>query len=237
MDDDKKQKHMSPVLFMILFIVGSYVLFYLFNIFAAVMPSRMTYSEHKTAVRNLINNTYPNYEIETINLQYSDWSSTVRAADGDHTPESAEVVIEKGEDKLYIYCTQTLDIWHIKEAIPMSGSQVPNGVYFGEFEITNIGSAVNIEEHIKERNYWVIPDENGNDYHKSGGTDWYYSLKKCNKIYKTIDGKVYFFNKDTNTWDLSVIPYSDLVHYGNYTEITKEEAQQILSKYASYTEE
>ena len=236
------KKYILPIILLLiaLFIAIVMILLFIVSIGVAlyIPESSLSLDEHRALVKELINQNYPDYNISSIELQYTDWSSTIRTADENHTPKKALVLIEKEDNQIDVYCEMHMNKWYISESIPKSGSLVPNDVYFAEFRIENIGKAANMDELIKERKYWIITGETGKGYTKiNSGSDWYYSLKHCENLYKTVDGKVYQFNKDTNDWEISDIPYSNLVHYANYTEITKDYALEILRKYSSYTGE
>lgn len=208
----------------------------LFSIIVLILIfSNTSLSKDREAVLKIINKKYYSYEVKDLQLEYVDWSSTVRSADENHNATRATAIIENEEEQITLHFKKTFNIWSISSSEPNYGPNIPNEVYFVEEGYTNVGKAVDIDKHIKGR--WVIPDENGNLYKKEGdATNWYYSFKECEKIYKTKDGYVYVFNKESSNWEKTTKTYADLCYYGNYEKVTKEYAIEIIEKFSSYRE-
>ena len=182
----------------------------------------------------VINRKYPSYQIVTLTPEYTDWSSSVREADDYHKPESATVVIKNKEEQRTIHFYKHFGIWRILKDAPDYGNNVPDDVYFMEASISHIGKKSNIDEEIK--GLWIIPNENGELYQKEGGEDWYYSYRLIHQIYKTENGSVYMLNKENFEWEPTDLAYSYLDYYGNYTRISKDEAENIISTYRNNNE-
>lgn len=211
------------------------VVILLIIIVSILISSNTSLSKDREAVIKIINKKYYSYEVKDLQLEYVDWSSTVRSADGYHNATSATAIIENEEEQITLHFKKTFNIWHISSSYPNYGPNIPNEVYFVNMGYQNIGRAIDIDKYIK--GCWVIPDENGNLYTKQGdATDWYYSFKECKNIYKTKDGSVYVFNKEISDWEESTVTYADLCYYGNYESVTKEYAIEIIEKFSSYRE-
>ncbi len=201
-----------------------------------LIPSNTSLSEDREAITNIVNKKYHSYEVKDLQLEYVDWYSSVRIADEDNSATRATAIIENEEEQITLYFEKNhFNGWRISRSEPNYGPNVPNGVYFVEMNYVSVGQKVDIDEHIKD--YWVIPDENGNLYEKTGdATNWNYSFKECKNIYKTKDGYVYVFNKEISDWEESTKTYADLRYYGNYENVTKEYAIEIIEKISSYRE-
>ena len=189
-------------------------------------------------ITKIINKKYNLYEIKDISLEYIDWSSTVSDAEAKgHKATQATVIIANEEEQMTIRLKKTFNLWFITNANYDYGNNVANDIYFVEETWSNLGKAIDIENHIKLNNLWIIPDKDGNLYTKSGnGDNWYYSYKYYKNIYKTQNGYVYVFDKENSDWKKSDEKYSDMLYYSNYTKIDKEEAVAILKKYSSYVD-
>ena len=187
-------------------------------------------------ITKIINKKYNMYEIKDIKLEYVDWSSSVRDAEKyNHKATEATAIIANKEDQITIRFKKQFNLWFITSANYDYGKNVDNDIYFVEEENSSIGRAADIEEYIK--NIWIIPDKNGNMYTKVGDVNsWYYSINYYANIYKTQNGYVYLFDKNNLDWEKTNKKYSDMVYYGNYKRINKEEAIEILKKYSSYEE-
>lgn len=193
-------------------------------------------SQDRESVTNIINKEYSSYEIKDLQLEYVDFYSTIRTADENHSATRATAIIENEEEQITLHFKKNyFNIWSISSSEPNYGSNVSDEVYFVYMYYHSVGKKVDIDEHIK--NYWVVPDEDGNLYNKLGSDEnWYYSFKECKEIYKTKDGYVYVFNKEISDWEKSTETYADLCYYGNYEQVTKEYAIEIIEKYSSYRE-
>lgn len=222
------------ILTVLLSIIGI-ILILSVTVFPAIRSLTTSLSENREAVINVINRRYKDYEIKDLKLSYVDWSRTIREADEHHIPTKATVIIENENEQLTIRLEKNyFNNWKIKSANPNYGPNVPNDVYFVKINGSSIGKAKDINEYVKK--VWAIPDEKGNLYKKEGsGSNWYYSVNVYSEIYKTKDGYVYEFNKETSGWKKSNKNYDYLCTYG-YKKISKDEAIKILEKYSSYRE-
>ena len=188
------------------------------------------------SITGVVSKAYPDYEIKNVELFYVDFYSTIRPADDEHKPTEATVTIQKDDEVRTIYLKKEFRSWKIISDSPDSGPNMPNGDYYAEINIINVGQAVNMEEHIKEEKYWVIPRD-GKDYEVFGDdNDFYYSVIVCENIYKIMNNSVYEFDKKESKWVKSTRKLSEIQYYANYEKITKKEAQELLKKYASYKE-
>lgn len=183
-------------------------------------------------INRIIENDYPEYKITDVKYEYTDFYSSIRPADKENPPTLATITIKKDEEERIIYLEKYLFVWKITEDNVNSGSNIPNDQYFFKRYSTTVRSDVNIEEHIRSNKYWVIPDENGNDYHRLSSGN--YSLYICEKIYKTENHVVFEYNEDEENWVISSVSYSNLLYYGNYEEVAKSDALNLIKKYSSY---
>ena len=182
----------------------------------------------------IIKRKYPSYQIISLEPEYTDWSSTVCEADDHHNPETATVVIKNEEEQRTIHFDKHFGLWRISKNEPDYGKNVPDDVYFVETTSGNAGKNTDIEEYIKE--IWIIPYENGELYKKVGEEDWYYSYRCILNMYRTENGSVYVLNKDSLEWETADLAYSYLDYYGNYSKISKDEAENIISTYRNNNE-
>ena len=124
-------------------------------------------------VTRMIQRKYPGYQIVSLTMQYADWSSTIRKANEENRATSAEAVIRNHEEQRTLHFRSHLRIWRITHDTPDSGKNIPDEAYFMHDNWGAVGQKLDIDESIRQA--WVIPDENGNLYHKSSGKNWYYS--------------------------------------------------------------
>lgn len=217
-------------------LVGLFILGLLFNPY--MLQGQYSLEKDKQNVVQVVKKEYPSYEIDTVYMTYTDFFSTVTEADNSNVATSATVTIENSTERITIHLMKDnhlfFSTWRIESANPDSGPNIPDDVYFIEMNYRNVGKAVNMDEYVK--NLWIIPYEDGSLYKKSGTSDWYYSTKVCDNIYKTSGGKVYVFDKQNSDWEESDETYSRLNYYGNYQKISKEEALNIIEKYSDYRE-
>ena len=217
-------------------LIGLFVLVLVFDPYMLQKPYSLEKDEQNVA--QVVKKEYPSYEVKSVRLTYTDFFSTVVEADKDHVATSATATAENDTERITIHLMKDsfilFSVWRIESANPDSGPNIPDDVYFIEMNYRSIGKAVNIDEHIK--GLWIIPYEDGSLYKKAGVSDWYYSIKVCDNIYKTSGGKIYVFNKQTSDWEESNETYSRLNYYGNYQKISKEEALDIIEKYSDYRE-
>lgn len=199
------------------------ILLALFNAFIS------TTEFSKKRIKAIIKIKHPSYQIITLTPEYSDWSSTVCEADDYNNPEFATVVIKNEEEQRTIYLDKNFGIWTITNDEPDYGKNVPDDVYFIEKNCAHVGKRTDIEEEIKS--VWIIPDENGEPYQKSGGDDWYYSYHYIENMYKTKNGNIYILNKSSLEWERTDFKYSYMVYYANYQNISKDEAEKLISGY------
>lgn len=194
---------------------------------------RMSTKTSKKKVLRILRRKYPDYEIDELIMTYADWSSTIKAADEDDKDikaSGAEAVIRNNIEQRTLHFSKTFGIWRITNDVPDTGPNVPEGAYFVTKSYGAVGPAIDIDEYIK--GCWIIPDKNGDAYHKVGSDDiWHYSIHYVSSIYKVENGKVYELNKDTFIWELTERTYSEMDYYGNYDPITKEEAEEIIRTY------
>lgn len=240
----EKKSSKAPVIITIIVValialpvIGLFVLGLLFNPYMLQGPYSL--EKDKQNVIQVVKKEYPSYEINTVYMTYTDFFSTVvEADDNSNVATSATVTAENNTERITIHLMKDnhlfFSTWRVESANPDSGPNIPDDVYFIEMNYRSVGKAVDIDEHIKK--LWVIPYEDGSLYKKAGVSDWYYSVKVCDNIYKTSGGKVYVFNKQDSDWEESDETYSGLNYYGNYQKISKEEALDIIEKYSDYRE-
>lgn len=217
------------IMFLLLFLM--YLMFITYLDVASEIPLQV----NRDKIINIIDRKYDSYEIESLELEYVDWSSTVSTAEEGDIPTRATVVIKNEEEERELHFEKNIFGWRITDSNPLFGKNVPNGIYYIDVDYANVGKLVDIEEEMK--NCWVIPDKDGTLYTKVGDDeDWYYSFKVYEDIYKTMDGYVYVFNRENVEWEKSEETYADMEYYSNYDRIEKSEAVDILEKYSSYKE-
>lgn len=198
------------------------------------ISSKIPLQVHRDKISKIINKKYGSYEIESLELEYVDWSSTVREAEEGDRPTSATVLIKNNEEQRKLHFEKEFFGWKMTYSDPLYGKNVPNGIYYIDVDWHNVGKLIDIEECM--RNNWVMPYD-GEMYSKVGDDeDWYYSYKVCENIYKTMDGYVYVFNKEISDWEKSEESYADMEYYGNYDRIEKSYAAELLKKYSGYEE-
>ena len=204
------------------------------------MPANISNYIDSKIITTIIKIKYPKYDINSLKLHYVDWSSSVRTIDEHHkyhkATEATAIIINNDEQRT-IRFEKFLIIWYISFNKPDYGQNVPDDIYLLETGGHAIGQAVDIEKYISESKEWIVTDENGNKYKKSGNDNsWYYIVNTYKEIYKTKNGKIYIFNKDVSNWELSSKSYSELTYFSNYKIIDKTKAIEILEKYSSYRE-
>lgn len=228
-------KKVGFVVFTILALIGLIGLF--LTIKELMEPASVSLIKDREEIKKLMNQSYPSHEVVHIELEYTDWSSTVAKVDKYNKATSAIVALENNEEQRMVFLKKKFLWWTIYKSYPNSGPNIPNDLYFVEMNTKNVGRAVDdIEKYIEKGGYWIIPEE-GKNYKIYGTEDsWYYSFKYCENIYKTKDGKVYIFNKEKADWEESTETYSRLCYFSNFDEVDKEYALQIIKKYSSYQE-
>lgn len=224
----KKLLKIIGILFLLLFLMVLIVIVYY------DVTSKIPLQVERDKICEIINKEYESYEVESLELEYVDWSSTVQTAEEGDRPTEATVIIKNDEEQRELHFDKNLFTWKITSSEPLYGKNVPNGVYYIEVDWHNVGKLVDIEECMK--NNWVMPYD-GKMYSKVGDDeDWYYSYKVCENIYKTMDGYVYVFNKEISDWEKSENTYAHMEYYGNYDRIEKDYAAELLKQYSSYEE-
>ena len=216
--------------------IGFLLVFLVILMFIAYyeISSKIPLQVHRDKIIGIINKKYDSYEIESLELEYVDWSSTVREAEDGDIPTRATVFIKNDEEERMLYFETDFLVWKMKSSEPLYGKNVPNGIYYIDIDWHNVGKLVDIEECIK--NNWVMPYD-GELYSKVGDDEnWYYSYQVCENIYKTMDGYVYIFDKENSNWARAEETYADMEFYGNYDRIDKSYAQELLKKYSNYEE-
>ena len=137
----------------------------------------------------IIRRKYPAYDIESLTTLYSDWSSTIRETDKYNKATMAKAIISGNDETRTLHFKLRYRMWHITHDAPDGGRNVPDGEYYMEDNVAAVGKRIDINESVKHS--WVIPDENGELYHKVGTDEnWYYSYHYIRNIYKTGDGGV-----------------------------------------------
>lgn len=236
---EKKLKNKNKILnvlipaIVIITIIGGYFLL------KQIEPSAALLEKDKETITKIINEKYPSYDIKSFGLYSVNFFSSRVPADEEHKAIEATIIIKNEIEQRTIKFDKNYFKWSILSDEPDYGPNVPNNIYFIDRQYETAGKTVDIEEYIKEYNYLVIPDENGNYYKKSGqDKEWYYSFEYCRNIFKTKDGKVYIFNKENLDWEVSNIEYSSLCYYsGNYEKVDKNIVINILERYSSYKEQ
>jgi hypothetical protein len=188
----------------------------------------------KTRITNMIKIKYTNYKIKDLKLEYVDFYSTVSEANEYHKATEATVIIENDVEERTLHFRKRFFVWLMDGDSANYGPDIPNGLYFVELDYVSLGKKVDIDKYLSEWSYWVIPNKKGTKYEKVGGEDWYYSVLACKNIYKTQDGYVYIFNKNNAYWEISSLPYADLLTYGNYTKIDKKDAINLIKENSPY---
>ena len=221
--DRRKGKRIITAIFIIIVLIISF--YFIFSI-----------GNDRDKITKIINKKYNSYEIKNISLEYVDWSSTVNDAEEDgHKATQATVVIANEKEQMTIRLNKVFNLWFVVSSEYDYGSNIADDIYFIEEKSSaTFNKESDIEEYIKSIDSWIIPNEDGKLYKKySNGDNWYYMYKYCENIYKTKNGYVYVFDKESSEWKKSDEKYSDMQYYGNYKEIDKESAIKILKKYSS----
>ena len=182
----------------------------------------------RKSVTKLIRRKYPAYKTVSLRMQYADWSSTVREANDENRATSAEAIIRNDEEQRTLHFRSRFRIWRITHDTPDSGKNVPDDIYFMEDNWAEAGQKIDIDESIRQS--WVIPDENGNLYHRSGGENWYYSYHYIRNMYKTKNGMIYVLKRESFEWELTEKTYSEMDYYGNYTRISAKKAMELIQE-------
>ena len=179
-------------------------------------------------IMRIIRRKFPAYVFESLTTLYSDWSSTIRETDKYNKATLARAVISSSEEKRTLHLKLRYRMWHITHDAPDGGRNVPDGEYYMEDNVAAVGKRIDINESVKHS--WVIPDENGELYHKVGTDEnWYYSYHYIRNIYKTGDGGVYMLNCKTFEWERTDLAYSYIDYYGNCTKIPREKAEELIA--------
>ncbi len=214
----------------VLFIIAAIAILVVF-IKNSIEPASVTLIKDEEKIKEMINQKYPDYSISELELNYVDWSSTVREANGDHKATEAMAIIENENEERTIHLRKKFNNWNIESDEPNYGPSVPDEQYFIEIIYEHVGKSINIDEQIKK--YWIIPDDDGNPYIKEGkGEDWYYTFKYCRNIYKTDGGKVYVFNKEKSDWEICDVTYSDLRYLSNYDDVDPKYGMELIKNYS-----
>ncbi len=226
----KKSLKMLVIIFILLLMC-----LLIMNIFETVDKSL---AKDKKRIEKIINNKYPYYEIENLELQYVDWSSTVQTIEPyyRHKATRASVIIKNENEQRSLYLKKELLGWKVSSDYPDYGINVPDDIYFIEVINDVVGRATDMDNFIEEKkayNYWLIPQEDGAYYRKSGSDeDWYYIISYYRNIYKTQGGQIYVFNKDNNTWEKSDNTYSSM-YSGRCIKMDMKSALEIIDKYTT----
>lgn len=190
----------------------------------------------KVAIKKIVNDKYPGYEIESLVLKYNDWSSSVQRLDDFsykwHYATSADVIVKNDVEERTILLKGQSSNWRITSDYPDSGLNIPDGEYYVHMGGFSESNNPDIDRMLSY--YWVVPNKNGELYVQDGKT---VTIQFVEELFKTKDGKVYVFNRDINDWELSTVKYSELNYITYYSKTTAESAKQLLQKYASYIEE
>lgn len=181
-------------------------------------------------VENIIRRDYPSYHIDSLEMQYVDFFSSVREADYDDKPTLATVVISNRDEQRTIHFEKELFLWCIEKNAPDYGPNVPEDEYFIDINWNHVGIMIDIDECVKDE--WVIPNENGELYYEDGISYTYYTYQYIRDIFRTQNGRIYAINKKTLEWEPSEITYSYLDYFSNYRRISKEEAEEIISAHS-----
>ena len=179
-------------------------------------------------IKRIIKRKHPEYDIDSLTTYYSDWSSTVRETDKYNKATMAKAVISGNDETRTLHFTLRYRMWHITHDAPDGGRNVPDGEYYMEDSWAAVGKRIDINESVRQA--WVIPDKNGEPYHKIGTDEnWYYSYHYIRNIYKTGDGGVYKLNCKTFEWEPTDLAYSYIDYYGNYSKIPEEKAVELIA--------
>ena len=214
---------MKKTIFRIIGSIGTTALVLLLLALNCLKPKTET---SRKKVTRIIRRKYPSYEIIDLLMEYADWSSTICTADEEHRATSAVAVIRSDTEQRTLHLRRSVFRWKLTHDAPDSGPDVPEDAYFMEDDWGAVGKRIDMDAYI--RRSWVIPDEDGSLYHKSGGENWYYACHYIRNLYKTAGGRVYVLNRNTFAWELTDKLYSELDFYGNYTKITKEKAEALI---------
>lgn len=180
------------------------------------------------AIKSILNAKYSSYSVDSLKLQYIDWSSSVREVDEmyDGNPTMAEVVIHNNDEQRTIHFKKILCIWCIDTDLPDYGPNIGDGEYYAEINSENISSNYDVDTEIQNR--WYLPYSDGTLYKKAERSDYYY-YQGIKNMYRTNSGKVQKLNKDKLEWVDDDTLYSDLTYYSNYVMISEDDAKSVIA--------
>ena len=190
--------------------------------------------EEKINVEQLIKKQYPNCEILKCQLQYVDWSSTVRDIDEDdvfyNRPTRAKAII-MDSIKYDIELERGLFGWTINGCYSQSVVDADVIEYYGLIRMSSVGSAVDMEEWCKEN--WVLQLGDGSRYsvvdHTKEGGSIYFSVKVCDALYIVENNSIKQLRLRDKDWTEADYNYSEIKKYSFIKQLTKEEFDEILS--------
>ena len=174
--------------------------------------------EEKINVEQLIKKQYPNCEILKCQLQYVDWSSTVRDIDEDdvfyNRPTRAKAII-MDSIKYDIELERGLFGWNINGCYSQSVVDADVIEYYGLIRMSSVGSAVDMEEWSKEN--WVLQLGDGSRYsvvdHTKEGGSIYYSVKVCDALYIVENNSIKQLRLRDKDWTEADYNYSEIKKY------------------------
>lgn len=194
-----------------------------------ISPNR---AASRRKIERVIKRKYPEYKINDIKMQYTDWSSSVKEAGACRKATLAVAEIANDEEQRTLHFELLFGIWRITHDAPDSGRNVPEDEYFSEVKAQTIDIGSDIDRIIE--NVWIIPEKNGDLYCKIDGKYQCYSYRYLENMYMTKNENVYELNKKTFQWELSELTYSSLDYLGNYERISKAEAEEFINRFKEH---
>ena len=165
-------------------------------------------------ITKLINKKYPEYSIDSLELQYVDFFSSVRAANDNYFPHratEAEVFISNRDEKIKLNFYKKLLVFWAYVALPIEGPKVDDNYYLYS------SGAYNCKIADIEQSKYENMDYSG----------------LCILLYKTENGIGYEYDLQTSSWEKTYKDYNYLTSTIGYSVITEEKAKSIINYFES----
>jgi len=140
------------------FIIILLFIFFIFYCFLYTPSNHIAYDTK--IIQKMIKMKYSNYQIDSIELEYSDFFSTMQKVNNDHRASHASVYISNADEELCIELWRKHNFWKFGEEIIINGTRMPNE-YWVRFN-NGYANKENIEERLNGQ--WIIPNADGNLY-------------------------------------------------------------------------
>lgn len=161
-------------------------------------------------ITKLINKKYREYSIDSLELQYVDFFSSVRAANDNYFPHratEAEVFISNSDEKIKLKFYKKLLVFWSYDALPIEGPKVDDNYYLYS------SGAYNCKFADIEQSKYENMDYSG----------------LCILLYKTENGIGYKYDLQTSSWEKTNKDYYYLTSTIGYNVITEEKAKSIIN--------